>query len=260
MLFANVAAAQTLTESDRTARVSLMVRAEQARVEGNLDEAVQLATQAERIGATAGTRYFISRVSAQQSRYVISLENAQACLRFVDNDLATSSANRRVLRDACEGLRAAAMSHVAMLVVRVPRAAPESMVVRMNGEVVLPALYNVEQAVPVGNVSVTASMPGRTPQEQVQVVRSGSTYIMDVAVPVAPAEPVVRVVPVVPVTNGNLVSTTSSSVPGSTQQASTRLFSARSVIWVRIAVIGTVRWKHSIRCNGLGTLVAERFW
>jgi hypothetical protein len=221
MLFANVAMAQTLTESERTSRVSLMVRAEQASVEGHLDEAIQLAIQAERIGATAGINYFLSRAYAQQARYVSSLERAQACLRSVDSDQATSVANRRALRVACEDLRAQSMNHVAMLTVRVLHVAPHNMVVRLNNDVLSPTLYNIEQAVPVGNVSVTVSMEGRPSQEQRQVVRAGTRYIIDVEIPTAPVEPVAQVSTEntrVSVNTENTVTTTPPSLPGRTQR------------------------------------------
>ena len=189
------ALAQTLSEGDRAARAALMTRAQAAQRAGQLDEALRLVQQAERIGVTAGTLLLTARIHAAAGHGAAALASAVRCIQEVDLDGQTTAVNRQALRSACEGLRAEVAPRVAHLAVRVPADAPESMVVRVNGEIVRPTNYGMMVAIEPGAQRVVATLPGRPPWERLETLSAGASATVDVTVPPAPvAAPPPRVV------------------------------------------------------------------
>lgn len=185
VLVPSVGFAQTLTDSERSARVALLSRADAARRANRLDEALELIRQAEQIGPTAGTRMLSAQVLSQMGRYTSALVAAEQCVREAELDTQTTSANRRAIRETCERQRDEANQHVARLTVRVPGGAPQGMEVRVNDAVLRPPLYNVEQVFDAGQVTVRAAIPGRAPWERTQVLTAGQSVTVDVEVPAA---------------------------------------------------------------------------
>lgn len=197
-----------------------MLRADEARRAGNLDEALRLAQQAEQIGATAGTRMFLAGLQGQRGDWVASLRNAEQCLREVDLDAQTTAANRLALRNACEAQRLAAEGHVARITVGVPSGAPSAMVVSVNGQTLRPALYGVEQVMAAGTVLLRATLGSRPAWERRVDVSEGMRATLDVSVPeVAPPPRVEPTVAETPTVGPVAQPPRDTPRPGSTQRA-----------------------------------------
>lgn len=186
-LTAAEASAQTISEADRAARVDLLARAQAAHRAGQLDDALRLVGQAERIGVTAGTSLLTARIHATAGHPAAALASVERCVREVDLDGQTTAANRQALRTACEGLRAEVAPRVAHLTVRVPSDAPVGLVVRVNEEIVRPANYGAPRTVDPGTQRVVATVPGRPPWERMESVSAGASATVEVVVPAAPA-------------------------------------------------------------------------
>ena len=163
MLGSAEALAQTIGEADRAARVELLARAQAAQRAGQLDEALRLVAQAERIGVTAGTSLLTARIHATAGHPAAALASVDRCVREVDRDVQTTAANREALRTACEGLRAEVAPRAGYVTLRVPAGAPAGLVVRLNGEIVRPPNYGAAQAVDPGTLRVVATAPARPP-------------------------------------------------------------------------------------------------
>ncbi len=230
MLVPSAGFAQTVTEAERSARVALLSRADAARRANRFEEALELIRQAEDIGPTAGTRMLSAQVLSQMGRYALALVAAEQCVREVEIDVQTTVANRRALRERCEGLRAEAAQHVTRVTVHVPSDAPSEMEVRVNDAVLRRPLYNVEQVLDAGQVTLCATVPGRAPWERTQTLSAGQAVTVDVEIPAAPAptvvpteRPVVRevrhdvVAPPPPDDHGGPAE--APATPGSTQRA-----------------------------------------
>lgn len=251
MLVPSAGFAQTLTDSERSARVALLSRADAARRANHLDEALGLIRQAEAIGPTAGTRMFSAQVLSQMGRYASALIAAEQCIREVESDVQTTTANRRALRENCEQQRDEATQHVARVTVRVPSDAPSEMEVRVDDAVLRRPLYNVERVLDVGQVTVRAIVPGRPPWERSQTLIAGQAVTIDVEIPVAPAptvvpteRPLVRevrhdvVAPPPPNDHGGTPE--APSTPGSTQRALAWVSGALGVALTGGAVVSGV--------------------
>ncbi len=194
LLLPTLSNAQTLSEARRTERVRILVRAEEARRGGHLDEALALIQQAEQIGPTAGTRMLTAQALSQMGRFAASHAAAMQCLRDVEAETQTPAATRAALRTRCEGLRDEVAPRIARLTVRVPAGAPSETEVRVDGDVLSPSQYNVERAVDPGAVTVRTIISGRAPWERVQVLAAGTSVTVDVVIP-RPSPVVVRAPP-----------------------------------------------------------------
>ncbi len=215
--------AQALGENDRRARVDLLSRADEARRGGRLDEALGLIRQAEAIGQTAGTGMLSAQVLSQMGRSASAYAAAERCLRAVDLDRQTTEANLSRIRDECSQRRDEALLHASRFTVRVPSDAPSALVVRVNGTVLLPSLYNVEQVVDSVVVNVSATVPGHAPWQRAATLAAGARLAVDVELPsTATAVTQVREASPPPTTvppDGTTGPQDMSAHPGSTQRA-----------------------------------------
>lgn len=212
VLLPSAVAAQTLTDAERSGRVAILMRADEARRANHFEEALSLIQQAEEIGPTGGTRMLSAQVLSQMGRYAAAHAAASQCVREVDLDTQTSTANRRALRETCERYRDEALPHVVRLTVHVPSSAPTAMVVHINEAVLRAPLYNIEQIVDSrGSVTVRATLGGGSPWQQSVTLTAGASVAVDVEVPsgtapaatsrpplAAPTPPVLSVTPGVP--------------------------------------------------------------
>lgn len=187
MLFSGTARAQT--DSERADRVALLRQADAARSTGHFEEALGFAQRAERIGVTAGTRFLLSQVHAGLRHWVTAHDAAEDCLRAVESDNQTSASNRRALRGECGRVRDEARQHLGRLIVSVPANAPRTMEVRVNGEVLLPGLFNLDRFVESGRVIVSATLAGAPAWRGEVTVNAGSRTSVDVVVPAVPEAP-----------------------------------------------------------------------
>lgn len=217
--------AQTLSEARRMERVGLLTRAEEARRGGHPDEALALIQEAERIGPTAGTRMLTAQALSLMGRFAASHAAAVQCLREVEVETQTTEATRAGLRTRCTELRDEAAPRIARLTVRVPAGAPLEMEVRIDGDALPPAQFNVERAVEPGAVTVRAVIPGRTPWEHAQPLTAGASVTVDVVIP-QPTPDVARTPPAAQTTTTEPVrrevrddAPATPSTPGSTQRA-----------------------------------------
>lgn len=216
LLFSGTAGAQT--GGERAERVALLRQADAARSAGHLEEALALAQRAERVGVTAGTRLFVSQVNLSLRRWVAARDGAEECLRAVESDTQTSAANRRALHGECVRVLDGAQQYLGRLMVNVPANAPRSMVVRVNGEVLQPGLFNLDRTVDAGRVAVSATLDGALVWQREVMVGARSRTSVTVVVPAMPELPRSVGFPALP----TMLPTTTPHASGAPQTGSAR--------------------------------------
>ncbi len=241
----SVGFAQALGETDRRARVDLLSRADQALRVGRLDEAIGLIRQAEVVGATAGTGMLSAQVLSQMGRSVAAHAAAERCLRAVELDRQTTEANLSRIRDECSQRRDEALRRASRFTLRVPSGAPSALVVRVNGTVLPPSLYNVEQVVESGAIDVIATAAGHAQWRRAATLAAGAALAVEVELPAsASASTQVREASSPPTmvvqSDGTTVQQDRSAHAGSTQRALARVSGAVGLALVGGAVVSSL--------------------
>jgi serine/threonine-protein kinase len=164
------AAAQEAQEE--TARRELIAQAEQRAVAADHARALELARRAASIRPSPSLTWLMAREHRALDQLVEALDLARACVREADADAALR--NRDTIRQACEAVRASVEPRLGRVEISVPVDAPDDLVVRLDGRVVVPALRGVAVPVMPGAVRVEAVAPGFRPAVREGVVAAGA--------------------------------------------------------------------------------------
>lgn len=154
--FASEAHAQSAAEI--AARGQLLQNAQEARARGDHAVALDLATRASEILATASVLRFMAEEQVALVHLADALGNAQRCLRQAASE--PPSHNLEQVMAGCQELATSLATRVAFVRVNVPMPAPEGLRVVVAGSVLSPALYNVDAVVTPGDVDIEARAPG----------------------------------------------------------------------------------------------------
>lgn len=164
------AAAQEAPEE--TARRELIAQAEQRAAAADHARALELARRAASIRPSPSLTWLMAREHRALDQLVEALDLARACVREADADAALR--NRDTIRQACEAVRASVEPRLGRVEISVPLDAPDDLVVRLDGRVVVPALRGVALPVMPGAVRVEALAPGFRPAVREGVVAAGA--------------------------------------------------------------------------------------
>lgn len=166
---AGPAAAQETPED--TARRVLIAQAEESATAADHARALELARRASAIRSSPSLTCFLAREHRALDQLVEALDLARACVRSVDAD--PTLHNRDGVRQACEAVRASVEPRVGRLEVSVAGEAPDGLVLRLDGRVVLPALRGVAMPAMPGEHRVEAEAPGYLRATREGVVTAG---------------------------------------------------------------------------------------
>lgn len=164
-------------------RTELLQIAERSRAGGDHQRALDAALRAQQLQSSASLELFIATEQTALGHHARAYENALACVRSAG---APGTRNGEVIRAQCQGIATAARPRLAQVVVEPARPAPAGLVIRVNGEVIDPALYGVSYFVDPGTVRVEASASGRGPWSRAFDLAAGQAQTV-VPEPVADA-------------------------------------------------------------------------
>jgi len=192
-----MAGAQTLSAADTARRVTLLRAAHTALRASQYALALERVQEAEQIGATPGTHFLTAQIYQRQNRPSAAVRAAEQCLATATAQEFSPDELQELQRD-CREIRDTALRSAVRLTLRVPTRRPAGMEVMLDGVVVPPSLYNVEQVVESGPVVLSTRLRGRTLWEESRVFAGGAAVSTEVqTMPSAVASPAVRTAPVV---------------------------------------------------------------
>lgn len=152
--------APSWSQSHDDARRSLITRATEARDRGALEEALNLARQAEQIRASASLSLAIAEIEQSMQRPLAALGDARACVRSLEAD--AGARDRARLLSVCGSLVSTIEARVARIAFDVPGDI-EGLELRIDGHAVPSEARSRGVEVLAGSVVIDASAPHRRP-------------------------------------------------------------------------------------------------
>ncbi len=171
-LVAVTASAAAQEAPEETARRELIAQAEQSAATADHARALELARRASAIRPSPSLTCFLAREHRALDQLVEAYDLARSCVRAVDADLTLR--NRDTVRQLCEAVRASVEPRLGRLEVSIPGEAPDGLVVRLDGRVLVPGLRGVSMPAMPGEHHVEAEAPGFLPAARDGVVTAGA--------------------------------------------------------------------------------------
>jgi hypothetical protein len=178
------AAARAQDAAALASRRELIAQAQQARVSGNHQQALELAERASRIQMSPSLRLFVAQELNSLGRLAEAYGTADLCMREAESD--TTMRNREQVASTCRALAADLRGRIARVVVQVPSPAPAGLQVRVAGSAVSDSLWGVPYVVTPGAVAIDASANGYRTFHTEVTVAAGATSDVRIALEPAP--------------------------------------------------------------------------
>ena len=165
------APARAQESPDEFARRELIAQAAQRAAAADHARALELARRAASIRPSPSLTWLMAREHRALDQLVEALDLARACVRAADAD--ATLRNRDAVRQACEAVRASVEPRLGRVEITLDGEAPDGLVLRLDGRVVVAALRGVALPVMPGEVRVEAEAPGYRRAAQTGVVAAG---------------------------------------------------------------------------------------
>lgn len=158
-------AAPALAQSDRelATRQELILRAQDARKEGNHESALGQAKKAAAIKTTPSLRLFIAEEEQSLGAFADAYGSAKLCVLEAERDMTLR--NREEIVASCRAIEQETVKRIGRVVIRPREPMPPGLRVIVGGSEMNTALFNTPYIVAVGKLTIEASAPHFLPSK-----------------------------------------------------------------------------------------------
>jgi hypothetical protein len=170
--------------AQEAARQALLEEARAASTRGDHRAAVDAAVRARALGPNPSVHAFLAQEYAALGDYARALDSASTCIQGARADATLTGRDRFIAR--CTTLRDDAQRHVVRLIVHPPSPPPAGLVIRVNQQELVEALWDAETFVNSGTAVVEARADGYEPFVRNVLVPEGGGTPVGVSIELTP--------------------------------------------------------------------------